>query len=82
MIEKRTPVIVRRHEIDRGTGGKGKWNGGDGVTGEIEARVPPKPSILSERRVFAPYDMDGCQPGSIGRNFLLRANAEGLCGQD
>ncbi|KAJ9148969.1 5-oxoprolinase (ATP-hydrolyzing) [Pleurostoma richardsiae] len=77
VIEKRTPVIVRRHEINRGTGGKGKWRGGDGVTREIEARIPLKSSILSERRVFAPYGMGGGEPGSIGRNFLLRFNEEG-----
>ncbi|KAK7211459.1 hypothetical protein V2G26_018637 [Clonostachys chloroleuca] len=54
VIEKRTQVIVRRHEISRGTGGRGKWNGGDGCLREIEARIPLKSSILSERRVFPP----------------------------
>ncbi|KAF5011015.1 hypothetical protein FDECE_2822 [Fusarium decemcellulare] len=77
VIEKRTPVIVRRHEVRRGTGGCGKWNGGDGVLREIEARIPLKSSILSERRVFAPYGMDGGHPGSIGRNFVFRHNGQG-----
>ncbi|EHY60075.1 hypothetical protein HRR83_006434 [Exophiala dermatitidis] len=77
VIEKRTPVIVRRYEINRGTGGRGKWNGGDGITREIEARLPLKFSILSERRVFPPYGMDGGEPGSIGKNYVFRWNDEG-----
>lgn len=77
VIEKRTPVIVRRYEINRGTGGRGIWNGGDGITREIEARIPLKSSILSERRVFPPYGMEGGSPGSIGRNFVFRWNEEG-----
>ncbi|RDW86038.1 putative 5-protein [Coleophoma crateriformis] len=77
VIEKRTPVIVHRHEINRGTGGRGKWNGGDGVTREIEMRIPVKASVLSERRVFAPYGMEGGEPGNIGKNFILRWNSEG-----
>lgn len=77
VIEKRTQVIVRRHEISRGTGGRGKWNGGDGCLREIEARIPLKSSILSERRVFPPYGMEGGDPGSVGRNFVFRWNDKG-----
>lgn len=77
IIEKRTQVIVRRHEINRGTGGRGKWNGGDGITREVEARIPLKSSILSERRVFPPYGMDGGEPGSVGKNYVFRWNGEG-----
>ncbi|XXG98471.1 Rac GTPase-activating protein BCR/ABR [Hypoxylon texense] len=46
-VEKRTPVVVRRYEINRGTGGRGRWHGGDGITREVEARIPLKASILS-----------------------------------
>ncbi|KAK9774399.1 hypothetical protein AB5N19_06750 [Seiridium cardinale] len=74
VIEKRTQVIVRRYEIAHGTGGRGKWNGGDGITRESEARIPLKSSILSERRVFPPYGLEGGNPGSIGRNFVFREN--------
>ncbi|KAH9908968.1 Hydantoinase B/oxoprolinase-domain-containing protein [Xylariomycetidae sp. FL2044] len=77
VIEKRTQVVVRRYAINRGTGGRGRWDGGDGITREIEARIPLKASILSERRVFAPYGMAGGEPGSIGRNILFRLNRKG-----
>ncbi|KAJ4366915.1 hypothetical protein N0V83_007444 [Neocucurbitaria cava] len=77
VIEKRTPVILRQHSIKRGTGGRGRWNGGDGVTREVEARIPLKSSILSERRVYRPYGLNGGEDGSCGNNFLLRMNASG-----
>ncbi|KAL1847141.1 hypothetical protein Plec18167_001983 [Paecilomyces lecythidis] len=77
VIEKRTQVIVRRYEINPNTGGKGKWNGGNGIIREIEARIPLKFSILSERRVFPPYGMEGGHPASVGRNFYLSHNEEG-----
>ncbi|KAK9423184.1 putative Hydantoinase B/oxoprolinase-domain-containing protein [Seiridium unicorne] len=77
VIEKRTQVIVRRYEIAHGTGGRGKWNGGNGITREIEARFPLKSSILSERRVFPPYGLEDGNPGSIGRNFVFWENGQG-----
>lgn len=76
VIEKRTPVIIRRHEIRKGSGGRGKWNGGDGVTREIEARIPLRTSIISERRVFAPYGLEGGQPGGKGSNYVFRRNKD------
>ncbi|KAI9739551.1 MAG: hypothetical protein M1834_006267 [Cirrosporium novae-zelandiae] len=77
IIEKRTPVLVRKYEIRRGSGGKGKFNGGDGIVREIEARVPLKFSILSERRVYNPYGMHGGYPGGLGKNYMFKKNAKG-----
>ncbi|KAK1149613.1 hypothetical protein N8T08_005162 [Aspergillus melleus] len=74
VVEKRTPVIIRQHSINYGTGGRGRFNGGDGATRLIEARVPLKFSILSDRRVFAPYGMHGGEEGAVGKNFLYRWN--------
>lgn len=78
VIEKRTPVIVRCDRINRGTGGRGLYSGGDGVTREIEARIPLKFSVLSERRVYSPYGLEGGEPGSVGSNFVFKKNAEGV----
>ncbi|GAD94465.1 hypothetical protein AOR_1_1676174 [Paecilomyces variotii No. 5] len=77
VIEKRTPVIIRRDEINKGTGGRGRFNGGDGVTREVEARIPLKVSILSERRVYSPYGMEGGKPGNVGKNFIFKKNRQG-----
>jgi 5-oxoprolinase (ATP-hydrolysing) len=78
VIEKRTPVILRRDVINTGTGGRGLFNGGNGVTREIEARLPMKFSILSERRVYSPYSLEGAEPGGVGKNFIFKKNAEGV----
>ncbi|KAH8693568.1 Hydantoinase B/oxoprolinase-domain-containing protein [Talaromyces proteolyticus] len=77
VIEKRTPVIVRRDAINHGTGGRGRYSGGNGMTREIEARIPMKFSILSERRVYSPYGLEGGEPGSVGENFIFKKNEQG-----
>ena len=72
VLEQRYPVILREFSIRKGSGGKGKFNGGDGVIREIEFLVPLKVAILSERRVYAPYGMDGGGPGVKGKNLLIK----------
>lgn len=72
VIEKRTAVLIRKNEIREGSGGKGKWTGGCGITREVEARIPLKFSILSDRRVFRPYGMAGGMPGEVGTNFAFK----------
>lgn len=78
VVEKRTQVLVRKSVIREGSGGKGKWRGGDGVTREIEARMPGmKFSILSDRRVFAPYGMNGGEDGLPGKNVAFKSDGKG-----
>ena len=72
VLEQRYPVILREFSIRKGSGGKGKFNGGDGVIREIEFLVPLQVAILSERRVHAPYGMDGGGPGAKGKNLLIK----------
>jgi 5-oxoprolinase (ATP-hydrolysing) len=77
VVEKRTQVLVRRSVIREGSGGQGRWCGGNGVTREIEARMPLKFSILSDRRVFAPYGMDGGEDGKPGKNLVFKKDGTG-----
>ncbi|KAK1967703.1 hydantoinase B/oxoprolinase [Colletotrichum sublineola] len=77
VIEKRTAVLVRRYEIRRGSGGAGTWRGGDGITREVQARIPLKFSILSDRRVYRPWGMAGGSPGQKGENYAFLFNEEG-----
>ncbi len=77
VIEKRTAVLVRQYAVRRGSGGRGRWRGGDGAVREVEARMPLKFSILSDRRVFRPYGMAGGEPGQAGRNFAFKFNEQG-----
>ncbi|KAI1636641.1 Hydantoinase B/oxoprolinase-domain-containing protein [Biscogniauxia mediterranea] len=78
VIEKRTPVLVRKYGIRENSGGRGMFNGGNGTIREIEARIPLKFSILSDRRVYRPYGMAGGQPGKAGRNYAFKFNDEGV----
>mmetsp|Transcript_32147 Transcript_32147/g.78360 ORF Transcript_32147/g.78360 Transcript_32147/m.78360 type:complete len:1264 (-) Transcript_32147:792-4583(-) len=74
ILERRYPVVLREFSIRKGSGGKGKHNGGDGVVRELEPLRPLTVSILSERRVLQPYGLEGGQPGTCGRNLLVRSN--------
>jgi len=74
ILERRYPILLREFSIRKGSGGKGKNKGGDGVIREMEPLRPLTVSILSERRVLQPYGMDGGEPGACGRNLLIRDN--------
>lgn len=70
ILERRYPVILQRYHLNPGTGGQGKFTGGDGVVRELLFRKPLHLSVLTERRVFAPYGLQGGHPGSCGINLL------------
>jgi 5-oxoprolinase (ATP-hydrolysing) len=74
VLETRTPVIVRSFALRRGSGGAGRWPGGDGLVRELEFTAPVTASILSERRATAPFGLAGGAPGARGRNLCLRAD--------
>ncbi len=71
VLEKRYPVLLREFSIRKGSGGTGKFNGGDGLIREIEFLKPLTLTILSERRVFSPYGLNGGEPGEKGRNLKI-----------
>lgn len=72
VFERRYPVILREFSIREGSGGAGKFRGGDGVIRDIEFRIPVQVSILSERRVFHPYGLNGGQDAECGVNTWMR----------
>jgi 5-oxoprolinase (ATP-hydrolysing) len=74
VIEARYPLRIVRFAIRRGSGGGGRWPGGDGAVREIECLEPMLVSLLTQRRTIAPYGAAGGQPGAMGRNVLRRAN--------
>ncbi|MFL5822452.1 MAG: hydantoinase B/oxoprolinase family protein [Solirubrobacteraceae bacterium] len=69
-LELEFPMRVVRYELRRGSGGAGEFRGGDGVIRELEATVPLRYSLITERRRHAPAGADGGQPGQPGRNLL------------
>jgi 5-oxoprolinase (ATP-hydrolysing) len=76
VFEKRYPCILRTFGLRAGSGGEGKWRGGDGTVREIEFRVPVQCSILSERRSRRPYGMEGGGEGAAGVNLVVRKDAD------
>lgn len=72
IFEKRYPVLLREFSIRKGSGGRGRNRGGDGCIRDIEIRRPMQVSILSERRVIAPYGMAGGGEGKRGVNIWKR----------
>jgi 5-oxoprolinase (ATP-hydrolysing) len=76
VLEWRFPVRVEEHSIRRGSGGRGKWNGGNGATRRIRFLEPMTGAVLSGHRRVPPYGMEGGEPGELGRNWVERANGE------
>jgi len=69
-LELEFPLRVTEYALRRGTGGGGRFRGGDGVVRELEALAPMAYSLLTERRRHAPPGADGGRPGALGRNLL------------
>jgi N-methylhydantoinase B len=65
------PVRVRRYGLRRGSGGKGKYRGGDGIVREVELLVDAQVGLLSDRRAIAPYGLAGGGDGAKGKNELI-----------
>jgi 5-oxoprolinase (ATP-hydrolysing) len=57
VLERRYPAVLREFSIRRGSGGTGRWRGGDGVVREIEFLEPMQAAILSERRKRPPPEI-------------------------
>ena len=74
VLEWRFPVRVESFAIRQGSGGAGRWHGGDGVIRKIRFLEPMTASILSNRRRVAPFGLKGGAAGKTGRNYVERAN--------
>ncbi|CAH2097807.1 unnamed protein product [Euphydryas editha] len=74
IVETRYPLLVWSFSLRAGSGGRGQWNGGDGVTRELVFRRTVQLSVLTERRAFQPYGMNGGEPGARGLNLLQRTD--------
>ena len=84
VLEWRFPVLLERFEIRQGSGGAGRWRGGDGALRRVRFLEPMTAAIVSGHRRIPPYGMAGGMPGAIGRNRVERATGcvEELRGAD
>jgi 5-oxoprolinase (ATP-hydrolysing) len=72
VLEARFPVVVEDFHIREGSGGRGRWNAGDGVSRTIRFREPMDCAILSSCRRVRPFGSQGGAPGEVGRNLVRR----------
>ena len=73
ILEARFPVLLREFSIRRGSGGKGRYVGGNGSVRRIEFRAPLSGALLANHRRIAPFGVDGGEAGVVGGGRLLRA---------
>ncbi|MCH8018179.1 MAG: hydantoinase B/oxoprolinase family protein, partial [Acidobacteria bacterium] len=71
VLENYFPVRVKEYRLRRGSGGPGKFRGGDGIIRSLEMLADCQVTMLSERRRYAPYGLRGGSSGKTGHNYLV-----------
>jgi 5-oxoprolinase (ATP-hydrolysing) len=74
ILEWRLPVRLDEFAVRPGSGGAGRWSGGDGAVRRIRFHQPMTVSTLSQHRRVPPYGMAGGEPGALGANRVERAD--------
>lgn len=76
VLEWRFPVRVESFAIRSGSGGAGRWRGGDGAVRRIRFGEPMTVSTLAGHRRIPPYGMAGGHPGALGRTYVERVDGQ------
>ena len=76
ILEMRFPVRLEEFGIRRGSGGKGKWRGGDGAVRRMRFLEPVTVTTLTSHRLVPPFGAAGGEPGKTGRNSAIMADGE------
>lgn len=74
VLEFRFPVRLESYEIRQGSGGAGRWRGGNGGVRRVRFLEDMTASILSNGRKVPAFGMAGGQPGQVGINRVLRTD--------
>ena len=75
-IEHEYPFRITRYAVRRGSGGAGKFRGGDGIIREYEFTGDAEVTIISERRTHPPWGLEGGEPAAMGRNIFVSGGVE------
>ena len=67
ILEFRFPVRLESYAIRPGSGGAGRWHGGNGGVRQVRFLEPMTAAILSNNRIYAPFGMAGGEPAARGR---------------
>jgi len=70
-LEHAYPLRINRYCLRQGSGGAGRFRGGEGIVREVELLQPARVTLLTERRTHAPYGLQGGNPGAMGRNLFI-----------
>ncbi len=71
-LEYAYPLRVRNYSLRRGSGGDGKYRGGDGIVREIEVLTDAEVTVLADRRTRGPWGLSGGSDGSAGNTWVVR----------
>ncbi|MFC4278242.1 hydantoinase B/oxoprolinase family protein [Achromobacter aloeverae] len=84
VLELRFPVRLESYGIRHGSGGAGRWRGGDGGVRKLRFLEEMTAAILSNNRLHAPFGLQGGAPAQMGRNYVERADGaiQPLAAQD
>ena len=74
VLEWRFPVRLESFSIRHGSGGKGKYQGGNGTVRKVRFLEPMTAAILSGHRRVPPYGLAGGDPGQTGKNSVIRSD--------
>jgi 5-oxoprolinase (ATP-hydrolysing) len=74
VLEWRFPVRLESFKIRKNSGGKGQYNGGEGVERKVCFNEAMSVSLLTGHRRVAPYGLAGGEAGQLGENIHQKAN--------
>jgi 5-oxoprolinase (ATP-hydrolysing) len=74
VLEFRYPVVLEDFHIRAGSGGRGRWSAGDGISRTIRFLEPMECTILSGHRRVRPFGLAGGEAGQVGENWVRRQN--------
>jgi N-methylhydantoinase B/oxoprolinase/acetone carboxylase alpha subunit len=77
-LERAFPLRVLRYRLRRSSGGAGASAGGEGIERDLEVLEDVTLSLITERRVTAPWGLAGGRDGAVGENWVLRGGDEEL----
>ena len=75
-LERAFPMRVRRYRLRTGSGGAGRYPGGEGIERDLEVLEDVRVSLITERRASRPPGLWGGEPGATGENWLLPGGDE------
>ncbi|HKD44844.1 MAG TPA: hydantoinase B/oxoprolinase family protein [Candidatus Angelobacter sp.] len=82
-LEYAYPLRVTCYSLRRGSGGQGRFRGGDGIVRELELLADAEVTLLADRRTRGPYGLEGASDGDAGKTSIIRndGSAERLPGK-